>query len=77
VAAKKPAAQKTAVKKTAVKKGAVNEATGGRVYRRMPDDLAAVYQRAGTSAAVAEHYAVPRHTAQGWIRRLRTSTAAE
>jgi transposase len=37
----------------------------------MPDDFAAVYRQAGGAAAVAEHYQVPRHTANGWIRRLR------
>jgi hypothetical protein len=45
--------------------------SGGRVYRRMPDDFAAVYQQTGGAAAIAEHYDVPRHTANGWIRRLR------
>ncbi|GIM93040.1 hypothetical protein [Paractinoplanes toevensis] len=47
-------------------------AAGGnaeRVYRRMPDDFPAVYRQAGTAAAIADHYGVPRHTAQGWIRR--------
>jgi transposase len=44
------------------------------VYRRTPDDLATVYENVGaTTAAVAEHYQVPRHTAQGWVRRLRTA----
>ncbi|MFI2650796.1 MULTISPECIES: hypothetical protein [Micromonospora] len=43
----------------------------GRVYRRSPDDLESVYQQAGSVAAVADHYDVPRHTAQGWIRTLR------
>ncbi|TDB76292.1 hypothetical protein [Micromonospora sp. KC723] len=43
----------------------------GRVYRRSPDDLESVYQQAGSVAAVADHYNVPRHTAQGWIRTLR------
>lgn len=43
----------------------------GRAYRRMPDDFAAVYQQTSSAAAVAEHYQVPRHTANGWIRRLR------
>jgi hypothetical protein len=43
----------------------------GRAYRRMPEDFAAIYQQAGSAAAVAEHYQVPRHTANGWIRRLR------
>jgi transposase len=37
----------------------------------MPTDLAEVYQRLGGVTAVAEHYDVPRHTAQGWIGRLR------
>ena len=47
-------------------------AGGGRAYRRMPDDLATVYQRVGGATAVAEHYGVPRHTVQGWLRRLRS-----
>lgn len=42
-----------------------------RAYRRMPEDLTAVYKRLGGAAAVAEHYEVPRHTVQGWLRRLR------
>lgn len=45
--------------------------SSGRAYRRMPDDLPAVYQQAGTAAAIADHYDVPAHTAHGWIRRLR------
>lgn len=45
----------------------------GRVYRRMPDDVVEVFNRTGTVTAVAEHYGVPRHTAQGWIGRLRRS----
>jgi hypothetical protein len=44
---------------------------GARAYRRMPDDLAAVYAESGSVTAVARHYGVPRHTAQGWIGRLR------
>lgn len=43
----------------------------GRVYRRMPEDVVEVFNRIGTVTAVAEHYGVPRHTAQGWIGRLR------
>jgi hypothetical protein len=43
----------------------------GRAYRRMPDDFATVYHQVGSAAAVADHYGVPRHTAHGWIRRLR------
>jgi hypothetical protein len=61
-------------KKTAAKTPAARE----RVYRRAPDDLAQVYQQAGSAAALADHYGVPRHTAYGWIRTLRrdNTTAA-
>jgi hypothetical protein len=45
--------------------------SGARAYRRMPDDLAATYAESGSVTAVARHYGVPRHTAQGWIGRLR------
>jgi hypothetical protein len=45
--------------------------SGARAYRRMPDDLAATYAKSGSITAVARHYGVPRHTAQGWIGRLR------
>jgi hypothetical protein len=44
---------------------------GARAYRRIPDDLAATYATTGSVTAVAKHYGVPRHTAQGWIGRLR------
>jgi hypothetical protein len=65
-------AKRTAAEKTATPASA----KGGRAYRRSPDDLAAVYQQAGTAAAIADHYGVPRHTAQGWIRTLRRSSTA-
>jgi transposase len=42
----------------------------------MPDDFATVYAQAGSAAAVADHYSVPRHTAHGWIRRLRDQSTA-
>jgi hypothetical protein len=45
--------------------------TGSRIYRRTPDDLAATFASVGSISAVARHYGVPRHTAQGWIARLR------
>jgi hypothetical protein len=48
-------------------------ATSGRVYRRTPDDLAAVLAQVETVAGVAEHYQVPRYTAQGWVSRLRAT----
>jgi hypothetical protein len=64
------AARKT-TKATAAKAGGRASGGTGRAYRRMPDDFAAAYQQAGSAAAVADHYQVPRHTANGWIRRLR------
>jgi hypothetical protein len=36
-----------------------------------PSDLAVVYWREGTIAKVANHYSVPRHIAQRWIKLLR------
>jgi hypothetical protein len=57
---------RVAAKKTA--RGSTGE---GRAYRRMPEDLAKVFNRTGGASAVAEHYGVPRHTVQGWLRRLR------
>ncbi|MEU7632953.1 hypothetical protein AB0C34_23725 [Nocardia sp. NPDC049220] len=51
----------------------VTDSKGERAYRRMPDisELRATYKQLGTVAAVAKHYGVPRHTAQGWMGRLR------
>ncbi|MEU1550757.1 hypothetical protein [Nocardia sp. NPDC005745] len=50
-----------------------NGAASGRAYRRMPDadELRSQYQQLGTVTALARHYGVPRHTAQGWMGRLR------
>ena len=44
-----------------------------RPYRHMPDpaELAAAYEEVGTVTGLAERYGVPRHTAQGWVARLR------
>lgn len=68
-------AKKTA--KPAPAKKATRAATAsGRAYRRMPHDFATVYQQTGSAAAAADHYGVPRHTAHGWIRRLREQSAA-
>jgi hypothetical protein len=61
--------------RAAAKKTARGTGGQGRAYRRMPDDLAAVYQRIGGASAVAQHYGVPRHTVQGWLRRLRDQGA--
>jgi hypothetical protein len=44
-----------------------------RNYRRMPpvDDVMAAYEQTGSVSALADHFGVPRHTVQGWARRLR------
>jgi hypothetical protein len=44
-----------------------------RPYRHMPDpaELAAAYEEVGTVTGLAQRYGVPRHTAQGWVARLR------
>jgi hypothetical protein len=49
------------------------EGRTGRAYRRMPDadEVVAAYKQSGGTTALARHYGVPRHTATGWIRRLR------
>jgi hypothetical protein len=48
-----------------------------RMYRRMPDreELLAVHQELGSVTAVARHYEVPRHTAQGWMSRARKNSS--
>lgn len=46
-----------------------------RVYRRMPEDFSVVARRLNGASVIAEHYEVPRHTAEGWLRRLRAATA--
>jgi hypothetical protein len=47
-----------------------------RAYRRMPDDLAETYAQLNSITALAQHYGVPRHTAQGWMNRMRKQGAA-
>jgi hypothetical protein len=44
-----------------------------RPYRRMPpaEDVMAAYREVGSVSGLAEHFGVPRHTIQGWARRLR------
>ena len=68
-----PAKRPTPAKRSAKAAAAEAAATGGRVYRRTPDDLAAVFEQTGTVAGIAEHYQVPRYTAQGWVGRLRAT----
>lgn len=74
----KPARRKPARAHTkAITTGAITTASKERVYRRMPEDFGDVYRQASTAAAIVDHYGVPRHTAQGWIRRFKaTDTAA-
>jgi hypothetical protein len=43
----------------------------GRAYRRAPEDIVTVFNQAPSATALARHYGVPRHTVQGWLRRLR------
>lgn len=74
---KASAAPAKAAKSASAKKTAKAAARSGeRVYRRMPEDFAAVYGQTGSTAAIADHYSVPRHTAQGWVRRIRAMNAA-
>ena len=47
-----------------------------RAYRRIPPDLREAFARLGSVTEVAAHYDVPRHTAQGWINRLRRELQA-
>jgi hypothetical protein len=58
-------------KKATAKKAGTTVTGGGRQYRRMPADFPSVYQQTSSASALAEHYGVPRHTAQGWIRRVK------
>lgn len=82
VAAQPPAAAAVTPAPERVRRGGQSAAGGTddgavlpaeRVYRRMPDvaALREAYERAGTITGVAEYFGVPRHTAQGWITRLR------
>ena len=51
----------------------------GRAYRRMPavEEVVAVWNENRSASALAAHYDVPRHTAQGWLRRLRSMGAVD
>jgi type IV secretory pathway VirB10-like protein len=74
-AAPATATEETApTRKATAKKAGTTAAGGGRQYRRMPEDFASVYQQTSSASALAEHYGVPRHTAQGWIRRVKASS---
>jgi len=51
----------------------------GRAYRRMPavEEVVAAWNESHSATALAAHFDVPRHTAQGWLRRLRSMGAVE
>jgi hypothetical protein len=53
---------------------AAQSSSGRRAYRRMPDpnEVLDAYRQVGGTTALARHYGVPRHTATGWLRRLRS-----
>jgi hypothetical protein len=72
-AAPTPAKRTAAAPAPAKRTRSAAPATTGRVYRRTPDDLAEVFAQVETVAGVAAHYQVPRHTAQGWVGRLRAT----
>lgn len=57
-------------------RSASTSATQARAYRRVPEDLLDRFEEIGTVTALAAHYGVPRHTAQGWINRMRQQSAA-
>jgi hypothetical protein len=64
-------ATKRRTRRSAAKAATSTSTSAGRAYRRMPDDLSEVYEELESVTAVARHYGVPRHTAQGWMNRLR------
>jgi hypothetical protein len=71
-AATRATAGKATGRKAAVAKAAAKSAANDRrAYRRTPDDFVAVFTRLGSVTETAGHFGVPRHTAQGWVRRLR------
>lgn len=51
--------------------------TTARSYRRAPADLAAVLARTGSATAIANHYQVPKYTAESWIRTMRRRSAGK
>jgi hypothetical protein len=59
--------------RTAKRTTASEMPSGERAYRRMPpaDEVMAAYGQVGTVRGLADFFGVPRHTVQGWARRLR------
>ncbi len=64
-AAAKPAATPARAPGTAATGGT------GRAYRTMPDDFVGVFGQAKSVVGVADHYRVPRHTVNSWLRTAR------
>jgi hypothetical protein len=75
----KKAPARTRVTKAERSGTTAQSASGRRAYRRMPepDALLAAYREVGGTTALARHYGVPRHTATGWLRRLRNQGLLE
>jgi hypothetical protein len=78
--ARQAVAKATATKATRTRRRAADTAAtpkAARAYRRMPepDEVVAAWQDSGSTSAVAAHFGVPRHTASGWLRRLRAMGA--
>jgi hypothetical protein len=71
VAKKAPARTRQAKAEQAA--AAAQPANGRRAYRRMPEssEVLDAYRQVGGTTALARHFGVPRHTATGWLRRLR------
>lgn len=71
---KAPAKKAPARTRQAGAEKSAGQASGRRAYRRMPDagDVLAAYREVGGTTALARHFGVPRHTATGWLRRLRS-----
>jgi len=77
-ARKAPAKKAARSRLTKAEKSSAREAVNDRrAYRRMPEaeEVAAAYREAGSASGVAAHFDVPRHTASGWVRRLRSQGA--
>jgi hypothetical protein len=57
----------------AARAAAGQPAAGRRAYRKMPEarEVLDAYRAVGGTTALARHFGVPRHTASGWLRRLR------
>ncbi|MFC4997936.1 hypothetical protein ACFPIJ_08860 [Dactylosporangium cerinum] len=71
------ASPRAAATSSRTKRESKQAGSAGRAYRRMPDvaELLATFGEIGSVTGLAEHYGVPRHTAQGWMGRARKAKA--